>query len=435
MHYFIKTYGCQMNVYDSEVLAGHLESMGYSPTDDEEKADILIINTCAVRQKAEEKVYSRLGRLVNLKEKKEGMMLVLWGCIAQQEGAARQIKERFPFVDLICGPQALGRFPELLQKATVSPSCVIDTDLTGERECLPVKRGDSFKAWVPISHGCNNYCTYCVVPYVRGPEKSRLPEHILEEVEELAREGYKEITLLGQNVNSFGKDLQIEYDFADLLRDVDRVKELQRVRFMTSHPRDFTEKIVRAVIDGEKVCEHFHLPLQSGSNRILKAMNRGYSREVYRELIKLIKKLSPGSAVTTDIIVGFPGESEADFMGTLEMVKEIRFDAAYNFVYSPRKGTAAAEMKGQVDKETKTERIILLNKIQNRISLEKNRELIGTKQEVLVEGRSKNNPDMYTGRTRTNKIVHFASPENMVGKMLTVGIVEAKPWTLTGKHN
>ncbi|MGI6328215.1 MAG: tRNA (N6-isopentenyl adenosine(37)-C2)-methylthiotransferase MiaB [Dethiobacteria bacterium] len=432
--YFILTYGCQMNVFDSEVLSGHLEAMGYSPANSEEETDVLLINTCAVRQKAEEKVLSKLGRLRFLKKKNPEMLLVIWGCMVQQKEIAEQISSRYNFIDLIGGPHSLERFPKLIEKARTSSKTVIDINDEGERDHPQIKRGHDFKAWVPISHGCNNYCTYCIVPYVRGPERSRPAERIIQEVRELTKDGYKEITLLGQNVNSYGKDIKEGLDFADLLQRLDTIEGLARIRYMTSHPRDFSDKIIRTIEKSRKICEHFHLPVQSGSNKILKLMNRGYTREYYLELINKIKGRIEHCSITSDIIIGFPGEEEADYQDTLDLIQKVQFDAAYIFIYSPRKGTKAAEMQNQVDPEIKKDRIKRLNLIQSKISFDKNRQLLGTKQEILVEERSKTNPDMITGRTRTNKIVHLSSEGNLFGQLVDVEIVEAKSWTLTGKH-
>lgn len=432
--YFILTYGCQMNVFDSEVLSGHLEAMGYSPANSEEETDVLLINTCAVRQKAEEKVLSKLGRLRFLKKKNPEMLLVIWGCMVQQKEIAEQISSRYNFIDLIGGPHSLERFPQLIEKARTSSKTVIDINDEGERDHPQIKRGHDFKAWVPISHGCNNYCTYCIVPYVRGPERSRPAERIIQEVRELTKDGYKEITLLGQNVNSYGKDIKEGLDFADLLQRLDAIEGLARIRYMTSHPRDFSDKIIRTIEKSRKICEHFHLPVQSGSNKILKLMNRGYTREYYLELINKIKGRIEHCSITSDIIIGFPGEEEADYQDTLDLIQKVQFDAAYIFIYSPRKGTKAAEMQNQVDPEIKKERIKRLNLIQSKISFDKNRQLLGTKQEILVEERSKTNPYMITGRTRTNKIVHLSSEGNLFGQLVDVEIVEAKSWTLTGKH-
>jgi len=431
--YFTVNYGCQMNEYDTEVLSGHLENLGYVPAGRIEEAEVLVINTCAVRQKAEEKVFSYLGKLHSLKQQNPNMLMVLWGCMVQQESVARKVRQRYSFIDLICGPHALGRFPELLEKARCSTRPVIELSELGGRENLPVKRKQGIHAWVPISHGCDNYCSYCIVPYVRGAEKSRRPENIMQEIRELVREGYREVTLLGQNVNSYGKDLEKDMNFARLLELADGVEGLLRIRFMTSHPRDFSEEVIRVIRRGEKICEHFHLPLQAGSNNVLQRMNRGYTREDYLQLIAKIRELIPGASITTDIIAGFPGEAEADFAQTMDMVRRIRFDAAFTFVYSPRKGTRAACMEDQLAPEVKKERIVALNNLQNRISLEKNEKLVGSTREVLVEGRSKTDPEMYTGRTRTNKIVHFCSNEELTGKLVKITITKARPWTLTGQ--
>ncbi|MEW5921028.1 MAG: tRNA (N6-isopentenyl adenosine(37)-C2)-methylthiotransferase MiaB [Bacillota bacterium] len=433
--YFISTMGCQMNVYDSEVLAGYLESMGFAATTGEEDADILILNTCAVRQKAEEKVLSRLGMWRNLKQSKPGMLMVLWGCMVQQGGIAGQIRKRYPYIDLIGGPHALGRFPELLEEARISrtPVIAVAEEERRGRE-FPVKRRHTLFAWVPISYGCNNYCTYCIVPYVRGPEKSRLPADIIAEVEKLAHNGYREVTLLGQNVNSYGRDLNEQMDFADLLQMVARIPGLLRIRYMTSHPRDFTEKMIAIIAQEPKICEHFHLPLQAGSNHILTLMNRGYTREVYLKLVERIRELVPRSSITTDFIVGFPGEREEDFGMTMDMLEKVRFDAAFTFIYSPRQGTKAAAMADQISDTEKRARIITLNNRQTEIGQEINAQLLGTRQELLVEGKSKTDHANYTGRTRTNKIVHFPANEVPEGSLVTVEITEAGAWTLRGKY-
>lgn len=432
--YLILTFGCQMNVYDSEIIAGHLENMGYAPAGTEAETDVLVINTCAVRKKAEEKVFSKLGRLQPLKRLKPGLIIALWGCMVQQENIARRIKEKYGFVDLVAGTNSLGRFPALLETARTSAKTVFDLQTEEEKENLPVKRGHHLKAWVPISHGCNNFCTYCIVPYVRGREKSRLPQNIINDVKKLIAEGYKEITLLGQNVNSYGKDLAGEFDFADLLCNLDHLAGEFQIRYLTSHPRDFSEKLIRTIQKSQKICEHFHLPVQSGSNNVLQLMNRGYTKEYYLELVQNIKARIPNSAITTDIIVGFPGEGDADFQDTLKLLETVRFDAAYTFIYSPRVGTRATRMQGQVPAGIKKERISALNEIQNRISREKNELLVGTEQLLLVEGKSKTNPQVYTGRTRTNKIVHFFTKENVLGKFVKVTITAAKSWTLAGDY-
>ncbi|RQD75435.1 MAG: tRNA (N6-isopentenyl adenosine(37)-C2)-methylthiotransferase MiaB [Candidatus Syntrophonatronum acetioxidans] len=431
----ILTHGCQMNEHDSEILAGFLKGMGYQEIDDCHKADVFIINTCAIREKAEEKVYSRLGALKKLKEERPHMIIGVCGCIPQQEGIARKIKSRYPHVDLVFGTHNLHKFPELLQKAMEKRKTFIDVwpQREGIIEGLPVGRKDGIKAWVPVTYGCNNFCAYCVVPYVRGREHSREMNNIVAEVENLAAEGYKEVTLLGQNVNSYGKDLSNEVSFARLLKRLDKIEDLERIRYMTSHPRDFTGELVEVIWQSSRVCEHFHLPLQSGSNKILKKMNRGYTREDYLELVEYIRELIPQASITTDFIVGFPGEEEKDFADTLDMVEKVRFDSAFTFMYSPRKGTAAAEMPHRLNQEVKKKRLSRLIQLQTRISKEINEKLRGRSLEVLVEGISKQNPSMLTGRTRTNKTVNFKGDKDLLGNLVQVLIKEPKTWSLDGE--
>lgn len=431
----ILTHGCQMNEYDSEVLAGFLRDMGYRQVDDFQQADIFIINTCAIREKAEEKVYSRLGALKKLKEERPSLFIGVCGCVPQQEGLAPGIKSRYPHVDLIFGTHNIHRFPELIKKAMGKRKTLVE--VWPEREAivegLPVMRKDGIKAWVPITFGCNNYCAYCVVPYVRGREQSRDMRSIVSQAEKLVEEGYKEITLLGQNVNSYGKDLPEKVTFAQLLERLDRVEGLKRIRYMTSHPRDFSRELVEVISKTSKVCEHFHLPLQSGSNKILKKMNRGYSREEYLDLVDYIRQLIPQASITTDIIAGFPGEEEKDFDDTLDMINNVRFDSAFTFIYSPRKGTEAAEMIDQLSPGVKKERLSRLIQAQTRISREINETLRGKVREILVEGVSRDKDSVLTGRTRTNKTVNFLGDKNLVGKLVKVKIREPKTWSLEGE--
>jgi len=433
--FHILTHGCQMNEFDSEVIAGFLRDMGYQEIDDYHKADVFIINTCAIREKAEEKVYSRLGALKNLKKEKPHMIIGVCGCMVQQDKVAERIKSRYPHVDLVFGTHNLHKFPEIFQKAMEKRKTLIDIwpEREGIVEGLPVMRKDGIKAWVPITYGCNNFCAYCVVPYVRGREHSREMNNIVAEVKNLALEGYKEITLLGQNVNSYGKDLSQKVSFARLLEELDQVEGLERIRYMTSHPRDFNRELVEVIWKSSKVCEHFHLPLQSGSNKILKKMNRGYTREDYLEMVEYIRQLIPEASITTDFIVGFPGEEERDFTDTLDMVERVRFDSAFTFMYSPRKGTAATEMPDHLNQEVKKERLSRLIQLQSRISKEINEKLRGRRVEVLVEGVSKENSSMLTGRTRTNKTVNFKGEKELLGKLVKVMIKEPKTWSLDGE--
>lgn len=433
--YFITTYGCQMNEHDSEVMAGLLEEMGFRPAERAEEADIILLNTCCVREKAENKVYGKLGELRALKSARPDLIIGVAGCMVQQEGVAEKIRQRAPHVDLLLGTHNLHRLPELVREieavreAQVAVSPVVEE----QPENLPISRADRIKAYVTISYGCNNFCTYCIVPYVRGPERSRRLEDILAEVRSLAEQGYKEVMLLGQNVNTYGRDLADGVTFAGLLQAVDKIEGLARIRYTTSHPRDFTLELVDVIARSEKVCEHFHLPAQAGSNRILELMRRGYTREHYLELAAAIRRRIPEATITTDLIVGFPGETEEDFAATLDLVEKVRFDAAFTFMYSPRKGTVAASLPGQVPAEVKRERLLRLNQLQNRLTRESNERLVGRTVEVLVEGRSKTNPERLAGRTRTNKIVVFSGPEELIGQLVNLRITEAHTFNLFGE--
>ncbi|GAW91499.1 tRNA (N6-isopentenyl adenosine(37)-C2)-methylthiotransferase MiaB [Calderihabitans maritimus] len=433
MKYFIETWGCQMNERDTETIAGLLEEMGYSPGKKDE-ADVIILNTCCVREKAEQKVYGEIGHLRHLKSKNPNLVIGICGCMAQQEEVAEKMRQRFPHIDLIFGTHNIHQLPRLLERARKFNEVQVEIwEREGEIiEHLPARRADKFKAYVSVTYGCNNFCTYCIVPYVRGRERSRLPEDILKEIKDLVEQGTVEVMLLGQNVNSYGKDLDKEIDFADLLQMVDEVKGLRRIRYMTSHPRDFTDKLIATIAASDHVCEHFHLPVQAGSNDVLQKMNRGYTREQYMELVEKIRRQVPGASITTDIIVGFPGETEEDFQDTLDLVKKVQFDAAFTFLYSPRKGTVAAKMPDQIPDEVKKERFQRLLELQNSISLASNKRLVGSTVEVLVEGKSKTNPHKLSGRTRTNKVVIFEGPEEIIGKFVPIKITEAKTWNLEG---
>lgn len=433
--YFIITFGCQMNEHDSEKLAGMLEAAGHTAADSIGSAAIVLLNTCCVRETAENKVFSLLGRLRRQKLANPDLIIGICGCMPQQENMAARISQNFSHVDLVFGTHNAHQLPELLRKVSESRRTVqeIWTGPRGKYEGHPVKRKEGVRAWVTITYGCNNFCTYCIVPFVRGRERSRKKEDIVSEVNGLAREGYKEVVLLGQNVNSYGKDLDGDLDFASLLQCLEGINGIERIRYMTSHPRDFNEKLIKAIAGSRKVCEHFHLPVQAGSNRILKKMNRGYTREHYLELIEKIRCHKPQSSITTDIMVGFPGEDENDFNDTMDLLRQARFDSAYTFIYNTRPGTPAAGMVAQVPEDVKKERIQALIKLQNKISLEKNIEEIGRSQDVLAEGESRKEPGLLYGRNRGNKIVMFQGGVDLKGEIARVKITGAQLAVLTGE--
>ncbi|MDI9475900.1 MAG: tRNA (N6-isopentenyl adenosine(37)-C2)-methylthiotransferase MiaB [Natronincolaceae bacterium] len=433
--YIVTTYGCQMNEHDSEVLSGMLENMGYTATNDREDADLIIYNTCCVRENAELKVYGNLGALKNLKRRKDDLTIAVCGCMMQQPHVVEKIKNKYKHVDLIFGTHNLFRFPELLAKSMESQNMFIEVwENEGDIvEGLPASRKHKIKAFINIMYGCNNFCTYCIVPYTRGRERSRDMEDIVKEATILAQSGTKEIMLLGQNVNSYGKTLDMDIDFAGLLRELDKVPGIERIRFMTSHPKDLSDRLIDAMAECGKVCEHLHLPFQSGSDRILKTMNRKYTKEGYLSLVRKLKDKIPDIRLTTDIIVGFPGETEGDFQDTLDIVEEVRYDSAFTFLYSVRQGTPAAKMKNQIDRETKQNRFDRLLKSVNKISADINRGYLNRVVEVLVEGPSKTDPDRLTGRTRGNKLVNFDGTEDLIGQLVQVQITEAKTFSLKGR--
>lgn len=432
--YLVKTFGCQMNEHDSEVLAGMLEAMGYRSTEDTGSADIILLNTCCIRETAENKVFSYLGRLRSMKLLNPAMIIGVCGCMPQQEGMAARLRQLFPHVELVFGTHNVQRLPVFIDKilAERKPVLEILTEPAEIIEDLPAARKEGLRAWVTIMHGCDNYCTYCIVPYVRGRERSRKPEDIIREMTDLGNEGFKEMVLLGQNVNSYGKDLTPLLDFAGLLEKLDAVSGIERIRYMTSHPRDFNEKLIRAIAQPGKVCEHFHLPVQSGSSRILKKMHRGYTREQYLSLVEKIKLYIPEATITTDIMVGFPGEDDDDFRATMDLVRQVGFDSSYTFVYNPRPGTPAAGMAEQVPEEIKKERIQDLIKLQNTISMEKNKEEEGSLQEVLVEGESSIGQGLVYGKSRGNKTVVFAGDKSLTGTTKQVTITRARLAYLEG---
>lgn len=434
MKYKMLTWGCQMNLHDSEVISGILEKMGYCSTEAVEEADIIILNTCCVRENAERKVYGRISQLKEYKRHNPNLIIAITGCMIQQPHVREYILKHLPYVDVIFGIHNVHKLPEFIENAQQANMPLVEVfHDTSINENLPIKREDSSKAWITITYGCNNFCSYCIVPYVRGREKSRRPEDIIKEAEELARQGCLEINLLGQNVNSYGKDLEEPYTFPQLLRRINDIEGLSRIRFITSHPKDLSDDLIEAMRDCERVCEHIHLPVQAGSDKILQEMNRKYTRKHYMELVEKLRIAIPDIAITTDIIVGFPGETEQDFEDTLDLVKRIEFDSAFTFLYSKREGTPAAKMENQVDEEIKRERLNRLMKIQDEITLKKSLQLKDKTLEVLVEGISKGNKERLSGRTRTNKLVNFFGPDTLIGKLVNVKITEPHTWSLLGE--
>ena len=435
LKYFIETWGCQMNEEDSEKLSGMLKSIGYTKTEVKEEASIILFNTCCVRENAENKVYGNLGNLKKLKKKNPDLIIGICGCMMQQQGMADKILKEFPYVDIIFGTHNAYKFPEYLNRVKtegVQVKEILDKE-TKIVEGIPVDRESSVKGFVTIMYGCNNFCTYCVVPYVRGRERSRKPEDIENEIRDLVARGYKEVTLLGQNVNSYGKGLEEEINFAGLLRRVNEIEGLERIRFMSSHPKDLTEEVIMTIKECDKLCEQIHLPVQSGSDRILKIMNRHYDRAKYMSLIEKIKKEIPDCTLTTDIIVGFPGETEEDFEDTLNLVKEVGYDAAFTFIYSRRNHTPADKMENQVPDDVKHERFNRLVAAVNESVIKGNKVYEGKTVEVLVEGPSKNDETKLMGRTRNNKLVNFEGNEKLVGKLVNVYIKRAQPFSLIGE--
>lgn len=428
--YLIYTYGCQMNEHDTEVMRGLFEAMGYEATEERKEADVILINTCAVRENAEDKVFGELGHLKSLKLQRPELILGVCGCMSQEASVVNRIMRKHPYVDLIFGTHNIHRLPQLLQDAHFGKEMVIEVwSKEGDIiENLPKKRTEGLRAWVNIMYGCDKFCTYCIVPYTRGKERSRLPEDVIAEVRELARQGYKEITLLGQNVNAYGKDFEDrDYRFGHLMDDIRKI-DIPRVRFTTSHPRDFDDHLIEVLAKGGNLVEHIHLPMQSGSTEILKRMSRKYTRERFLDLVRKIRAAMPDVVLTTDIIVGFPGETEEQFQETLSLVREAKFSSAFTFIYSPREGTPAAEMADDVSYETKHDRLTRLNELIGELSLENHLELKDRIVEVLVEGESKNNANVLSGRTRTNKLIHFEGDKAWIGQFVKVKVTEPKAW-------
>ena len=428
--YLIRTFGCQMNEHDSERMAGMLEDEGYTRAERADDASVVVFNTCCIRENADTRLYGNLGHMKRIKDRRPDMRIVVGGCLAQKD--RHIIQRRAPWVDVVLGTHNLGSLPRLLSESRDGPAFEILEQTDTFPSALPARRTSPWHAWVSISIGCNNSCTFCIVPAVRGKEISRRGSDIRGEVESLVTDGVKEVTLLGQNVNSYGRDLGGTPLFAKLLRSLDEIDGLKRIRFTSPHPKDFRADTVSAMAECETVCEHIHLPLQSGSDRVLKRMKRAYDSKRYLEKVAMVRDAIPEVAITTDIIVGFPGETEEDFVRTLDVVEAALYDAAYTFQYSPRPMTAAADMPGQLDKETVQERYDRLVALQERISLEQNSKAVGRTEEVLVEGPSKKDASKLTGRTRTNKLVHFADNGLDEGALCNVVIESAHPHFLEG---
>ena len=434
--YFIETYGCQMNESDTERISGQLEELGYVPADILDDADVVILNTCSIRQNAEEKVYGKIGEVKKLKGKKPGVLLGIAGCMAQENKG--KLIERMPVIDFVIGPYHIHDLKDIVSRRGAEGSHVVMTQMNPNRvndysELHSVRKSRIF-AWVPIMQGCNKFCTYCIVPYVRGREISRTIDDISNEIQTLADEGYKEVTLLGQNVNSYGLDFRNGTDFGDLIRAIDKIDGIERVRYMTSHPRDMTFEMIDAMAESSKVVRHMHLPVQHGSNEMLKKMNRGYTIEHFKELLSYVRSKMPDIVVTTDLITGFPGETEEMHQETLALLKEVRFDSAYTFIYSPRTGTPAARMEDQIDSDTKHRRLQELMDVENEISLELNKEMEGKTYSIIVEGPSKQDPMNWYGRTSGNKMILFPYKEGIsVGDTVDVKVDTAQTWVLKGE--
>ncbi len=431
--YYIETYGCQMNTHESEKIAGVLDCIGYSPAVNKSLADLIIFNTCCVRQHAEARLYGNLGFLKDHKQNVPGALIAVSGCMMQQEGAAKKLMKRFPFVDIAFGTNGIHRLENLLHSALIEGKRAMTVDEDEKIvEDVPVSRGSAPGAFVNIIYGCNNFCTYCIVPYVRGRERSRQMGDIIKEINGLCDKGVTEITLLGQNVNSYGNDLLQDASFVELIKRIDSETDIKRLRFMTSHPKDMSDELIDCYGSLKSLCEHVHLPVQSGSSRVLQLMNRRYTREHYLGLISRLKQRVPDIAITTDIIVGFPGETEEDFEQTLSLVREIGYDAAYTFAYSKRSGTKAAEMDGQLDKKLVSERLARLNALVKQSMASKNSMYLGRTVEVLAETPGKRGRDEISGKTRTSKTVSFEGVPDDIGRYIMVKIDKVMAHTLRG---
>ena len=434
--FYIRTYGCQMNEHDTEVMAGIFMTLGYEPTEQIEEADVVLLNTCAIRENAENKVFGELGFLLKYKRKNPEMLIGVCGCMSQEESVVNKILKQYQHVDMVFGTHNIHRLPNILKEAYMSKELVVEVwSKEGDViENLPKKRIGSIKAWVNIMYGCDKFCTYCIVPYTRGKERSRRPEEIIQEVRELAAQGYQEIMLLGQNVNAYGKDFEdIHYQLGDLMDELRKI-DIPRIRFTTSHPRDFDDHLIEVLAKRGNLVEHIHLPVQSGSNEILKIMARKYTREHFLQLVAKIKQAIPDICLTTDIIVGYPNETEEQFQETLDLYRQVGFEMAFTYIYSPREGTPAAKMNDNVPEEVKKDRLHRLNEVVAAYSTSALKQLEGEIVEVLVEGSSKKRDDVLAGYTRRNRLVNFKGPEYLIGKLVKVKVLEAKSYSLVGEY-
>lgn len=433
--YYIETYGCQMNVHDSETISAILEDMSFTKIDKMIEADLILFNTCAIRENAHNKVFGLLGRVKHLKESRPNIIVGLCGCMAQEEIVIDNILKKYKWLDFVFGTHNIHKFPSVLETAINKKELEVEVwSKQGDIiEGLPMKRDSKYKAWINIMYGCDKFCTYCIVPYTRGKQRSRIPEDIINEIKDLIKNGYKEVTLLGQNVNAYGKDFtDLNYNMSNLLKDISELN-IERIKFLTSHPWDFTDDMIDVIKSHKNIMPAIHLPIQSGSNKILKLMGRRYTKEIYIELFNKLKSSIPWVAISTDIIVGFPGETDEDFKETIDIVNELKFDFAFTFIFSPRVGTPAAKLKDDVLKDTKNKRLYELNALINKYALESNKKYLNTTQKVLIEGPSEKHKDLLVGYTETNKLViALGNPDN-IGKIVNVKISDVKTWSLDGE--
>ena len=429
--YFVKTYGCQMNEHDTENIKAILEDMSFTEVDNMEEADLILLNTCAIRENAHNKVFGMVGRIKHLKESKPDLVAGICGCMAQEEHVVKEILEKYKWLDIVFGTHNIHNLPNILYEAISKKDLEVDVlSIEGDVvENIPVKRDSKYKAWVNIMYGCDKFCTYCIVPYTRGKQRSREPEYIIDEVKKLVEDGYQEVTLLGQNVNAYGKDLNINYGMSNLLEDVAKTG-INRVRFVTSHPWDFTDEMIDIIAKYDNIMPYIHLPLQSGSSSILRKMGRRYTKEEYLTLYKKIREKLPYSSITTDIIVGFPNETDEDFNETIEVVNECKFDSAFTFIFSPRIGTPAARMEDSISLEVKEKRLQELNELINKYSKEANDKYLGKTVPVLIEDFSEKDSSMLMGYTDTMKLVNVKGNASLIGKIVNVKITDVKTWSM-----